>query len=84
MNPPAPAPRKSALSWLAKYAKGVAATLGGLLTILTAFYAGHSPHWLTWVIGLATALGVVAIPNKAEPVDQLVGRVVRDELAKAK
>jgi hypothetical protein len=71
------------LGWVSRYAKGLTAAAGALITILSAVYAGHSPHWLTWVIGLATALGVVMVPNKAkEPLELLIARIIRAELDK--
>ena len=46
---------------MAKYAKGIVALVGAVVAIASVRYGAES--WFQYVVSLATALGVYAVPN---------------------
>lgn len=65
----APAPKPSLLTRLAPYRKAFTSLVGLGLTWAT-FYFGSNPadaKWLSIAIGVASALGVYAVPNAPKP-----------------
>ena len=59
------------------YAKGYAVILGGILTSIAAILP-EVPLWLKIVIAAATAVSVLAVPNK--PTEALKEKIIADAI----